>query len=78
MNKFFLRSKTIIGGLIMALPGLAATFGYDWTQIDSETISPKLMVVLDGANEIVGFAIMIWGRQVASGKLNWLPSKWLS
>ncbi len=78
-SKFFLRSRTVIGGLIAALPGIAATFGYDWTAVDSEYIGAKLMLFLDQANEIVGFLVMMWGRQVAKGKLTWLPKQlsWL-
>lgn len=65
MNKFFLKSKTIIGALVTLAPTLATVFGITFTEDDSAMISQ----MADGIIQILGTTLVIWGRVTAKDKL---------
>jgi uncharacterized membrane protein len=65
MNKFFLKSKTIIGALVTMAPTIATLFGFTFTENDSVMISQ----VADGIIQILGAALVVYGRLNAKEKL---------
>lgn len=81
-DKFFLRSKTIIGGLIAALPSIitaiSSLLGIDLPQAELETIGADIMTVLDSLNEIIGLAFVVVGRMEAQARIKWLPDRFKS
>lgn len=70
-SKFFLKSKTVIGALIMAapevLPVLGATLGI--SDADADLINGTLDAVI----QLVGFITLIIGRLKASGTIHFVP-----
>lgn len=69
MDKFFIKSTTILGALIGFLPNVAIMFGYDFTAADGEAI-------LSFWNELaafLGFIMVLIGRNKAKGGIRWWP-----
>ncbi|NBT49952.1 MAG: hypothetical protein EBV86_01975 [Marivivens sp.] len=60
-EKFFLKSKTIWGVIVMAIPNLLPLFG-----IGSET-GVLITAAGDGLMQAAGAALAIYGRQQAGG-----------
>lgn len=65
-SKFILKSKTIIGSLVAAVPALAVVFGWTFTEDDSALVSNAA----DAMIQVLGAAYAIYGRIVAEGKIN--------
>lgn len=67
MNKFILKSKTVIGAIIGAAPSLAVVTGITLTDDDTAMIT----TTVDAIIQLFGFAYAIYGRIVTKGeKLN--------
>lgn len=66
-SKFVLKSKTILGGLIAAVPGIGTALGVEIPELHS--IQQSLFSVLDHFNELVGLALVAWGRVTATTDL---------
>jgi len=66
MEKFFIKSKTILGILILAL----AAFG-----VTIPVSNEELAHVLDLAQALIGAALAIYGRFAAKAPLGWIPKK---
>jgi|TARA_Y100000310_G_C20575698_1_gene760289 hypothetical protein len=62
MDKFFLKSKTIWGAIVAALPGALTAIGVDWPSADTESIGGQVVFMLDSWNEAIGAALVVWGR----------------
>jgi len=60
MNKFFLKSKAIIGAILLML----STFGIN-IPVDNEEVANILTL----AQELIGALLVIWGRFTADKKL---------
>jgi|TARA_Y100000034_G_C6531871_1_gene229205 hypothetical protein len=60
MNKFFLKSKTVIGAIIL----LMKVLGYELPFSEEEGVS-----LLSHTQEVVGLVLIIWGRQTAKQPL---------
>ena len=66
MSKFFLKSKTVIGLLITAIPTLAVIFNITLTEEDQVLISH----VGDAIIQLIGLIIAGYGRIKATEKLH--------
>ena len=70
-EKWFLKSKTIWGILIAAVPGLLQAVGVDFggeeTVGAAEDAFQNLLRVFDMFNEAAGAALAWWGRVSAKG-----------
>jgi hypothetical protein len=71
MNKFFLTSKTIIGGLIASLPAILSAFGVEVPELGA--FGDAAIGVLDALNEGIGLAMVVWGRLTATKTLTLAP-----
>ena len=67
MDKYILKSKTVVGLLLATLVMWSPQLGVDFTQADSNFIMENLDKVIAS-----GFAIFaFYGRMVATAKLRW-------
>lgn len=74
--KFFMASKTIWGVIVMVIPTVSAFLGYDWSAQDAadlNAVGTGLGAIAEKGFEVVGLAITIYGRFVASGALKLKP-----
>jgi len=69
VDKWFLKSKTIWGGLILAVPALVEAFGVDLSAEEITDLGSTVTALLDHLHWLVGFGLVWWGRQTAAGKL---------
>ena len=63
--KFFLKSSTIIGGIMLLIAFVAPYLGYDFTPDDTEQIKSLLTQLLEHADAIlntVGLLLVFFGR----------------
>ena len=65
-SKFFLKSKSVWGIIIVALPQLWLIFP-ELPQFDINTASQSFNTVMDSLNEIIGVILIIKGR-IDAGK----------
>ncbi|MDC0600101.1 hypothetical protein OAO65_02205 [Flavobacteriales bacterium] len=65
MNKFFLKSKTIMGALVTLAPTIAVLFGYTLTEDDSAMITQTADAII----QLIGAALVVYGRVTAKEKL---------
>jgi hypothetical protein len=74
ITKFALRSKTIIGGLVTALPLVMRLAGVDMPP-DSEiqAFGASLQTLIDAIALVVGQALVWWGRLTAKTQLTVRP-----
>lgn len=68
-RKNFLRSKTIIGTLIVVLSMLLPLFGIEFTAAEATSLSQKIAAALDSIAEVIGIVLILWGRFTANTKL---------
>ena len=61
--KFILRSKTVLGALLMVLPQILAAFGVSFSDLDAQQ-------ALRIGTGVLGFAGVVWGRMTAAGPLH--------
>ena len=61
-GKFYLRSKTIIGGLVVAVPQVLRIFGWELADCDAQLIG-------DSALTALGAVLILWGRLTATQPL---------
>lgn len=74
MNKWFLRSKMVIGLIVMALPTAFAFAGVAPPD-DLPRLGELLVQIADALNEVVGVALLIWGTfDKNRSRLTLLPS----
>lgn len=69
-GKFWLKSKTIWGVVLMALPTLFSALGLEWQQSDGATIEKFVGYGV----EVVGFILAVWGRKNATKPLVATPT----
>lgn len=74
-RKFFLQSKTVIGAILIALSMVAPLLGWEFTATDANTFVEKVGVFFDSFAEVIGLALVLWGRFTAQGPLAVLPTK---
>lgn len=74
-NKFFLQSKTIIGAVLIALSMVAPLLGIEFSAEEATTFVDKIGVFFDRFAEVIGLALVVWGRFTAAGPLSVLPVK---
>ena len=75
-SKFFLRSMTVVGGIVGLLPNLLAAFGVALPaelMADTESALRDLILAADALNEAVGGVMILAGRWRASSRLTLLP-----
>lgn len=65
MNKFFLKSKTIIGILISALPTLLPALGFSFSVDDAQMVSTTVDAVVQAG----GLLLALYGRFVSDTKI---------
>jgi hypothetical protein len=65
MNKSIFQSKTIWGGIIMILPTILSFTGIDISPAEVTTGVGYIEAVVTNAAELIGFAMVIWGRFTA-------------
>ncbi len=65
MNKFILKSKTVIGALIALLPAISVLTGITFTEDDTAMIT----ATSDAMIQTVGGLFAIYGRFVAEGDI---------
>lgn len=64
-SKMFLKSKTVIGVVIAALPTLLPALGVDFSAADGQFVSSSVDAIIQG----VGSILALYGRFVAKDKL---------
>lgn len=65
MNKFFLKSKTIIGLIVALIPQVAIITGFTLTPDDSAMITQASDTII----QLIGFSLSVYGRVVAKDKI---------
>jgi hypothetical protein len=74
MDKFFLRSKTIWGALIMLVNPTLSMFGIDSLPADQlASLSDHVLAAMDNLSTIVGLVLVIYGRFTAKDNVKALP-----
>lgn len=63
MNKYFLKSKTILGALVTLAPTIATMSGFTLSGDDTAMIS----TTVDSIIQIAGAALVVYGRVKAKG-----------
>lgn len=71
MDKFILKSKTVQGIILTALPQLDALLGLDWLA----SLGPQVDTAMTAALTVVGALWGIYGRIKAEGGVNFTGSK---
>ena len=75
MDKFFLKSATIWGGIIAALPAMAAAFNLPISIGEVAGLDAAVGGFLDALQAVIGFVVLYWGRTRSDGgNLKLLPS----
>lgn len=72
-SKWIIKSKTLWGAIIAALPVLGPTLGLDLSPDDVATIGDSGVNFIDAAAGAVGAVLVIWGRVSATTKATLLP-----
>jgi hypothetical protein len=65
MNKFILKSKTVIGALIALLPAISVLTGVTFTEDDTVMINQTADAII----QVIGGVFAIYGRVVSKGKV---------
>lgn len=73
-QKFFMKSKTIIGAILIALSMVAPILGIDFTADDANTLVEKIGVFVEATVQVLGLILVVWGRITASAPLTMGPS----
>lgn len=73
MDKWFLKSKTIIGAIVAALPGFSQAFGLEISAGEVAEAGSRLATMLDSLQAVAGFVLIWWGRNTAAGSVTLLP-----
>jgi hypothetical protein len=73
MDKWMVQSKTLWGVLLLALPGLSATFNWNIAPSDLAGLEPAMASLVDSAEVIVGIGLAVWGRLTAKTSLTVTP-----
>lgn len=74
-EKWFVKSKTLWGAIIAALPGLLAVAGVQ-LPVDPDTLLSAGMDLLDALNEVAGLVLLIIGRYDAPNtRLTLMPPR---
>ena len=68
-TKPWYRSKGIIGGVLGAVAGIVAMFGYVFSPAEVEQTMNNVLLIVVSAEAIVGSALAIWGRVKAKTKI---------
>ncbi len=63
MDKFFLKSKTVIGLIISVLPALLPALGLSFSADDGQLVSGSFDSIMQG----VGGVVALYGRFAAGG-----------
>ena len=64
-TKFILKSRTILGIVIAAVPTILGLFGVDASQEDVKTLTDSVFAVIESFSEIItlgGLALAAYGR----------------
>lgn len=64
-SKVFLKSKTVWGVIIMALPQLLPLFGVDFSADDASALNADMQAIVAA----VGGLLALWGRVSAKARL---------
>lgn len=62
-NKFFMKSMTVWGILIMAAPQLATLFGFDFTAADAAEADGHMQTIITAVGGIIAFIGRIKAKQ---------------
>ena len=68
-DKFIVKSKTIQGLVIMALPMLAGLIGFEWAGEDNAAVN----LTIDAGITFIGFAWGLIGRLTAKADIKVMP-----
>lgn len=75
-QKWILKSKTVIGGVLMLIPILASLLGVQPPSADDlASAQASAGQILDGIATLGGIAMVIWGRFTATTQVTLLPPK---
>jgi hypothetical protein len=72
ISKFILKSKTILGIVIAAVPAVLGLFGVEASQADVQTITDSVFGIIEKFEGIItlgGLALATYGRIKATGPL---------
>lgn len=69
VSKFFLKSKTIWGGIILGLPPILESVGMGGIGQMLIDLNPDIMGVVDKLADLVGLFLVVWGRIKATGSV---------
>ena len=69
-QKTILRSKTIVGGILMLIPAVFALFGLEPpTEAEMRSLQDHALLLLEHGGSVVGFLMVLWGRFTAATRL---------
>ena len=71
MDKFILKSKTVVGAIVMLLPVLAQLFGFSFSADDSAMITEGWDQVVSA----IGAVMVVIGRFTAKSNISLNPFK---
>ncbi len=76
MDKFFLWSKTVQGIILMIVPTLSASLGFDWSAEDASYVESAFAgvgAIAEKAVEVAGIVLAFYGRWKATAALKVMP-----
>ena len=69
-QKTILRSKTIIGGILMLIPAVFALLGLESpTEAEMRSLQDHIFLLVEHGGSAVGFLMVLWGRLTAATRL---------
>lgn len=63
------KSVTILGAILIAASTIAQALGVEFSMQDAQTITDKVLAVMDAGAELIGLVMVVWGRIRAKGPL---------
>lgn len=72
-TKFILKSKTMIGAILIFLSLVAPVLGFEFTETDANTLSGTIAAMLDTIMQVVGLLMVVWGRFTAETVITIVP-----
>ena len=69
-QKTILRSKTIIGGVLMLIPAVFTLCGVEPpTESEMRPLEDQILLIVEQGGSAVGFGMVLWGRLTAATRL---------
>jgi len=68
-TKPWYKSKAVIGGVLTAVAGVIAMFGYAFSPAEVEASTKDTLLIVVAVEAAIGSVLAIWGRVKAKKKL---------